>query len=116
MSRTLHGVVLQFLIYRAPSVPDGPGPHLLVPPRFPDFGRTNPLLISTHVVERRSRAATPGPAHLHPTDADNSFSRAALTAVTVAGGVFASLRSAIHCAHLYASEVHSRAGHGENYA
>src|SRR5580765_1037459 len=51
-----------------------------------------------------SRCATSWPAHVHPTDADNSFSRAALTAVTVAGGVFASLRSAIHCDHLYASE------------
>jgi len=103
MSRTLHGVVFQFLIYRAPSVPDGPGLHLLVPPRFHDFGRTNPILISTDVVELLSRCAT-GPAHVHPTDADDSFSRAALTAVTVAGGVFASLRSAIHCDHLYASE------------
>src|SRR6476660_8527644 len=104
MSRTLHGVVFQFLIYRAPSVPDGPGLHLLVPPRFHDFGRTNPILISTDVVELLSRCATSWPAHVHPTDADNSFSRAALTAVTVAGGVFASLRSAIHCDHLYASE------------
>ena len=103
------GSFFTFLIFHAPSALKRRELHVLVPSRFDDFGRTNPILIGADGAEPLNSARYLGQHAAPPTDAERSPSKLTLAATTPTRDLHP-FPSAIHCDHLYASEAHSRGG------
>src|SRR6478609_11233569 len=76
------GSFFTFLIFHAPSALKRWELHVLVPSRFDDFGRTNPILIGADGAEPLNSARYLGQHAAPPTDAERSPSKLTLAATT----------------------------------
>src|SRR6476469_9483327 len=76
------GSFFTFLIFHAPSALKRRELHVLMPSRFDDFGRTNPILIGTDGAEHLNSARYLGQHAAPPTDAERSPSKLTLAATT----------------------------------